>query len=41
MVSVAYMSTATAQIDKNLEADHALAAETASSIIEAPTKGGW
>jgi hypothetical protein len=41
MLGVAYMSNATAQIVKNLAASHALAAETVSSLTEAPTKGGW
>jgi len=41
MVGVAYMSNATAQIDKKLAADLALAAETVSPLTEAPTKGDW
>jgi hypothetical protein len=41
MVGVAYMSNATAQIEKNPGADHALAAETVSPLSEAPTKEGW
>lgn len=40
MAVVAYMSNATAQIDKNLAADYALGAEAVGFLKEAPTEVG-